>query len=69
MGMWIVKPDITQDGERLLQVVHIDSIVRARTFDTCLRAQSRALYVDIAQLSFSVRTVLCEQILRTTRMS
>ena len=28
-GLWIVEPDVDQDGYRVMSVVHVDSIVRA----------------------------------------
>jgi hypothetical protein len=28
-GMWVVKPDISDDGEKLVSIVHLDTIVRA----------------------------------------
>jgi hypothetical protein len=28
-GMWVVKPDISDDGENLISIIHLDTIVRA----------------------------------------
>jgi hypothetical protein len=28
-GMWVIKPDSTDDGENLVSIIHLDTVVRA----------------------------------------